>query len=112
VIAEPDAGFFAGSPALLKSRRALQPRVRRAAFRQSRANDVAVATILRLREFRPLFFDDVIADVAEGEQPFLSGCGTSFGEWSKYPANRPPCNRGGDFRDGAFEVGLHGSRTV
>jgi len=114
VVGELDAGFLAGFAGFVEEIHGALPAAGLDAlfFVNPGADDVAVADDFRgLQSFRPLFFDDVVADVAGGRsQAIFVEDGTDVlrrvvevaGEFDFLVAG------GGDFRDGAFEVGFHG----
>src|SRR6267143_6197632 len=114
MVAELDAGFFAGFAGAIEKVRGAFPATGFYAlfFVDPRANDVAMAYDFRgFESLRPLFFDDVVAHVARrrGQAILVEDRAEVFrsmievaGEFDFLVAG------GGDFRDGAFEVGLHG----
>ena len=114
VIAELDAGFFAFFAGFVEEIRGAFPAAGIAAllFVNPGTNDVAVADDFgSLKSFRPLFFNDVVADVAgRGNQAVLvEQLANVFrrvvevsGEFDFFIAS------GGDFGDGVRKVGLHG----
>src|SRR5258708_30450861 len=114
VIAELDAGFFAGFAGAIEKIGGALPSAGLDAllFVDPGANDVAVADDFRgLQSLRPLFLDDVVAYVAgrrgqailvEDRADVLRRMVEVAGEFDFLVAG------GSDFRDGAFEVGFHG----
>src|SRR6266576_3177928 len=121
MVAELDAGFFAGFAGAIEEVRGALPAAGFYAlfFVDPRANDVAMADYFRgFKSCGPLFFDDVVARVArrrgqailvkDGADVFRRAAkvarvrGKNTGEFDFLVAG------GGDLRDGAFEVGLHG----
>src|SRR4029077_17786711 len=114
VIAELDAGLFAGIAGAIEEIRGALPAAGFDAllFVNPGTNDVAVADDLGgLESFRPLLFDDVVANVAgrRGQAVLVQDGADVFrrvievaGKFDFLVAD------GSDFRDGAFEVGLHG----
>src|SRR6266446_1746219 len=114
VIAELDAGLGAGFARFIKKFSGALPAVRRRAllFVNPRTNDEAVADDFGgLESFRPIFLDDIVADVAgrrgqamlvEDRANVLRSMVEVSGALDFLVA------RGGDFRDCALEVGFHG----
>src|SRR5467141_1257428 len=114
VVAELDADLFAGFAGAIEEIRGAFPAAWFDAlfFVNPRANDVVVAYDFGgLQSLAPLFFDDVVANVARrrGQAILVEGGADVFrsmievaGEFDFLVAD------GGDFREGAFEVGLHG----
>src|SRR6267378_3615326 len=114
VIAELDAGFFAGFAGFVEEVGGALPAAGFGAllFVNPGANDIVVADDLGgFESFRPLFFDDVIADVAgrRGQAILVEDGADVFRRMIEIPGEFDLLvTGGGDFRDGAFEVGLHG----
>src|SRR5260370_26872728 len=114
VVAELDAGLFAGLAGAIEEVGGAPPATGLGAllFVDPGANDVAVADDFRgLQSFRPFFLDNVVGDVArrrgqailvEDRADVLRRMVEVAGEFGFLVPG------GSDFRDGAFEVGLHG----
>src|SRR5713226_3525261 len=114
VIAELDAGLFAGFAGFIKEFGGALPAAGLSALFLINpwAADIAVADDFGgFESFRPLFLDDVVAHVAgrRGQAILVEERADSLRRMIKVAGELDfLVASGGDFRDGAFEVGFHG----